>query len=165
MNKKTHLSYAIITALAMIVYWVILYVTGQMFNKGLQWFSYLFYLAGIILACINFSKVNEGNVTYGNVFGAGFRTTALVSIIYFLWMLLAFKLIFPDLKDKMLEFTMQEMTKNGTSQDIIDKSMPFLTKYLTMIIIGSTLFYGVLAGVVFSLIGAAVAKKNPKPIV
>jgi hypothetical protein len=149
----------------MIVYWVVLYVTGQMFNKGLAFGSYAIYLIGIIMACINFSKVNEGNVTYGNVFGAGFRTTALVSIIYFVWMLLAFKLIFPDLKDKMLEYTMQEMIRKNTPQDIIDKSMPFMTKYMTMIIIGSTLFYGVLAGVIFSLIGAAVAKKNPKPVV
>lgn len=152
----------LIISLALIVFAIVTYLTNQLENKALGYLQYVILAAGIIWACISYANENDNYVTYGNVFGHGFKTTALIAAVMAIYVLLAFKVLFPELMDKSLEIARTEMEKNkGLSDDDIDKGMEISRRYMTPIVIGSTLFGLMFFGTIFSLIGAAVAKKKP----
>ena len=73
----------LIISLILIFIGLIIYFTGQMENKALSYIQYVVFLGGIIWSCISFAKQMKGNVTFGNVFAHGFKTTALFAINIF----------------------------------------------------------------------------------
>jgi len=162
--KQTHIPYGLVTGLAMIVIGVILQVTNMNFAPGIKWLGIVPFIIGIILNGIAFSKANDANVTFGKVYGSCFKATAIIAIVMFVWSL-ASLFIFPNMKDQMIEMTRAEMAKNpGMSEEIIEKSISITRKFYTSFLLGGALFGSLLYGAIFSLIGAAVAKKKPQPV-
>ena len=72
-----------------------------------------FFLAGIIWACISYSKQINANVTFGNLFAHGFKTTAVIIVIMFVYTIVALKVLFPDMVDKSMAMTRQKMEASG----------------------------------------------------
>jgi len=152
----------LIISLALIVFAVVTYLANQLENKALGYLQYVILFAGIVWACISYANEKDNYVTFGNVFGHGFKTTAFVSAVMAVYVLLAFKVLFPELMDKSLEIARAEMEKNSAlSEDDIDKGMDISRQYMTPIVVASTLFGLMFFGTIFSLIGAAIAKKKP----
>lgn len=167
-RKQTHIPYAFVTAIAIIIYLAVLYITGNSFKPGLSTIAYAIFLVGIILNAINYSKVNNANVTFGQVFGSGFKATAIIVLVTIAWTVLSFY-IFPDMKDKMIDYIREQALKNvkGKDEDVaenIEKGISMFTDHLKLFVSMSTAFYNLVAGLIFSLIGAAVAKKNPQQV-
>ncbi len=165
--KQTNVLYGAITGIAIVVFLAALYVTGNSFKPGLGMVAYVIFLAGILLNAINFSKANDANVTFGQVFGSGFRATALILLIVTAWTVLSFY-IFPDMKDKFMEFIRQkaidQASKSGSDNtEAMEKGMGMVADHFVLITVLGTVFYNLIAGLIFSVIGAAVAKKNPQP--
>ena len=99
----------VIITLLLIVFGLVIYFTGQMENKSLSYLQYLILIGGIIWSCISYSKQMSGNVTFGNVFAHGFKTTAVVSSIACGLYFFAVKFLFPDMVDKALEVAKKDM--------------------------------------------------------
>lgn len=152
----------IVISLVLIIYGLILMLTGQMMNKSLGYVQYVFFIVGIILSCTTYAKQMKANVTFGNVFSHGFKTTAVIIIIMIVYMFLSFKVLFPDMVDIILRSAREEMEKGGKMSDSdINKAMEFTTKnFITFAVAGAIFMFGIV-GAISSLIGAAVAKKNP----
>ena len=160
--KKTHLMYGFIIGLIMIIINVILYMTGVAFNPDMQYINYLSYLPfliGIILNGIAFSKANDGFVTFGNVFGSCFKACAIVTIVLLVWSIASLA-IFPDIKQKGLEMIQQSMVKKNLSDEQIDKAMEMTKKSFSLFMIAGVIFGTMFWGALFSLLGAAFAKKK-----
>jgi len=153
---------AIIIALISIVYGLVLYFAHQMDNKSLGWIGYLIFIVAICIACNQYSRSFNGNVTFGNVFGYGFKVSAAVALIMIVWTVLMFKVIFPDLQDELMQKQAAEMVKKGMSQDQIDKGMQMVNKFFMVFMIGGAIVMYAFLGAIASLIGAAIAKKNPQ---
>lgn len=151
----------LIISLCIIVYSLILYFTDQYMNKSLGYVQYAIILGGVIWACIIYANQMNNNVTFGNVFAHGFKTTAVFTVITVLYTALAFKVLFPEMQDKILEQTVAEMQKKNLSQDQIDQAMTITNKFFFTFAIAGILVFNVFLGTIASLIGAAVAKKNP----
>jgi uncharacterized membrane protein len=115
---------------------------------------------GVIVSCIQYAKVNNGNVTFGNVFGNGFKTTSIVALLTILVGVL-FVLIFPDIKEQALEQVRRDMEKQGQADDVIDKAVAMTDKMFIVFMLAGGIFGTLFFGAIASLIGAAVAKKNP----
>ncbi len=143
---------------------VLLMVTMTMQQQQkLSWVSFLIIIAGIIWACIKYAKDMNGNVTFGNVFAHGFKTTAVLTIISILYTILAITIIFPEMKDQALEISRQKMEEQGQLSDSdIDKAVDWTGKYFTAFAVGGSLIGYLFMGAIASLIGAAIAKKNPQ---
>ena len=98
------------------------------------------------------------------MFSHGFKTTAVFTIILVVYTALAFTVIFPELKDKMLEVTRAQMEKDGKlSSAEIDRALSMSSKFFLPFAIAGLLIFSLILGAIGSLIGAAVAKKNPNP--
>jgi hypothetical protein len=160
--KNTHFIYGLVTALAMIVLGVVLHIADLSFEPWVQWVTYLVMLVGIILNAIAFSKANNHNVTFGNVFSSGFKATALIIIIMIVWSFISM-MLFPEIKEKAIEMAREKMEAQGGSEEAIEMGIEMTQKYFTAFMIGGIVGGFLFFGAIFSLIGAAIAKKNPQP--
>ena len=95
----------LIIGLVLIVISVVMQITITDYNKMRQygWVSFALIVGAIIWATLSFAKEMDGNVTFGNVFAYGFKTTAAMTIIVLAYTLLAVTVLFPEMKEKALE--------------------------------------------------------------
>lgn len=153
--------YGLVISIVLIIFGLIIQFTNQFQNKTLGYVSYAVLLIGIIIACVNYAKQMNGNVTYGNVFAHGFKTTAVVIVIMAIYTALALKVIFPDMIDKILETSRTQM-EGKMADDQIEQALQMTRKFFLPFAIGGIIvIYGIL-GAIAAAIGAAVAKKNPQ---
>lgn len=157
--KQTHIPYSVVTAIVMILIGVGLYLGNMSFNNWSQYVALLPFLIGVILNAVAFSKANNEYVTFGNVFGSGFKMTALITLIMIIWGFISIA-IFPDILVKGMDMAREAMVKRGMSDDQIDKGMEMTKKYFKVFMIMGLIFHYVIFGVIFSLIGGAIAKKK-----
>jgi hypothetical protein len=160
MNSKTHIQYGLIISAIVILFSTLFYILHINTQKWTQWVGVLIMFVGVIISCIQFAKANDGNVTFGNVFGNGFKTTAIVALVTIAFSVL-FVLIFPDIKEQALEQVRLDMEKQGQADDVIDKAVAMTDKMFIVFLLAGGIFGTLFFGVIASLIGAAVAKKNP----
>lgn len=146
-----------------IILFLVYYFTGWAFQRGgLSWLPALVSIGLLIYFIIQYSNANNNNVTFGGLFGYGFRSTIIWTLIIFVFMLLALYLIFPDYKQKVLEIARVDMDKQSSlSDEQKDTAMGFTEKFFNIFALGGTLFGNIFIGTIASLIGAAVAKKKP----
>jgi predicted membrane channel-forming protein YqfA (hemolysin III family) len=133
-------------------------------QNELGWISWILIPASIIWACIYYARQMDGNVTFGNVFAHGFKTSGVLALIMVAFTLLYVFVIVPDFKDQMMDISREEMAKNpDLTEEQIEQAVGFTEKFFSLFVVLGALFTYLIFGVVGSLIGAAVAKKNPNP--
>jgi hypothetical protein len=144
-----------------ILFSIIIYVFNLYTTQWLSWISYAILIGGIIYGNILFANQNENNVNFGNIFAHGFKTTAVVIVISVLYTVLSL-FIFPDMVDKIIEISRTAMAKNPQMTDeMIDQAITMTKKLFLPFAIAGAIFGTGFLGAIGSLIGAAVAKKNP----
>jgi len=159
----TPLIKGIIISLVLIVFGLILYFTNQMQNQTLSYFQYVLFLAGIIWACVSYSKQMNANVTYGNLFAHGFKTTAVITAIILVYTVVALNFLFPDIVDKSLVVSRQKMEASGKLSDSqIDQQLAMVKDHFTLFAVAGIIIGFAIIGLISSLIGAAIAKKKPQ---
>lgn len=153
----------IIISLILIVFGLVLYFTNQFQNKALGSVQYIFLIGGIIWACIQYANQMNGNVTFGNVFAHGFKTTAVITALIAVYTFISFKFIFPDIQDKIVEEARKNMeSQNKMTDEQMTQAIDMTRKFLIPFAIGGIIIVFAIVGAISSLIGAAVAKKNPQ---
>ena len=144
-----------------ILFSVIIYVFNLYTTQWLSFLSYAIFIGGIIYGNILFANQNENNVTFGNIFAHGFKTTAVVIVITVLYTVLSL-FIFPDMVDKIIEISRTAMAKNPQMTDeMIEQGIAMTKKLFLPFAIAGAIFFTGFFGAIGSLMGAAVAKKNP----
>ncbi len=151
----------LIISMILIVIGLAIYFSGQVANKSLGYLQYLILFAGILWGCINYAKQLDGNVSFGNVFAHGFKITAVVTVILVLYTLLALTVLFPEMKDKLVEQAELEMEKQSMSDSQREQAISMMKNYMMPFAIAGILFFFMVIGLIASLIGAAAAKKKP----
>lgn len=157
---QTHKTYGLIAGILMALFGLALYLAGLWTKPWAQYVGYIPFLALIIMNAIAYSKANDHYVTFGNVFGSCFKASAIVVLISIIWAFIMI-FIFPEMKEKGIEMARDQMAKNPElSDEQIDMSLQMTRKYWNVFMIAGALFINLFYGAVFSLIGAAVAKKK-----
>jgi uncharacterized membrane protein len=101
-------------------------------------------------------------VTFGIVFGYGFKISLVVSVLMVVYSLLSFYVIFPELIDQILTKTRIDLQAAGKlTDDQIDTQVAMTKKFmqpgiLSIFVFIATLFFNTIA----SLLGAAFTKKT-----
>ncbi len=156
-----HLQAGLLIAAILIVYSIALNFLGQAGNQTLGMVTYLIMIIGIVAFVIMHGKANNNELSFGDLFSYGFKTTSVLTII-FIGFLIIFNLIFPELKEQAFEMARQKMEEQGNlSDDKIDQALEIGKKFFWIGIVGGTLIFFVILGAIGSLIGAAVTKKEP----
>lgn len=156
----TPVTKGVIISLILIVFSLALYFAGQSTNQGLSSVQYVIIIGGIIWGCINYAKQMNSNVTFGNVFAHGFKITAVITAIMIIYTVIAFKLLFPDMVNMVLDKARESMAQKNMSDEQMETGLSMTKKFFIPFAIGGILVMFMIVGCISSLIGAAVAKKN-----
>jgi NADH:ubiquinone oxidoreductase subunit 6 (subunit J) len=162
MEKKV--TSTVVKGLVISLFLIVLSVAAQLLNfdteSWYKWLSTLLLLGAIIYSCILYANQNNHNVTFGNVFADGFKTTAVITCITILFTVLLF-LIMPEMKQRFFDIAAKEAEKAGATDDMVEKQQAIFKNMFWVFIIGGIMVTYLIVGAIASLIGAAAAKKNP----
>jgi len=129
-----------------------------------NWFKYAsaaLFIGLLIYFCIQYGKTHTEGVTFGKVFGYGFKLSMLVTLITVVFSILSVTLIFPEIKEQVIAQTRTTMEADPKySADQVDQAVAFTRKGFMMFLVIGGIIFSLLTGVVGSLIGAALAKKS-----
>jgi amino acid transporter len=153
----------LIISLVLIALSIIFQLTGLAKIKSLQWLQSVLIIGALIWACISYGKEMNGNVSFGNVFGHGFKTSASMTVIFIVYTIISIKFLFPEMIDQSLDQARTEMEKNNSlSEKDVENALEMTRKFFLPFAIGGILLGFAFIGAIGSLIGAAITKKNPK---
>lgn len=156
----SHFIAATVIAAVLIVYTLLLQFTGLWKNQAMAWVSYVFIVGGLIIFINQYGNALNNQVTFGNLFSYGFKTTAFLVLIMIAFTIILF-LIFPEIKEKMVEIARQRMEDRNTPEDQINTALETWQKMFWVFTIGGLILVYAIVGAIGSLIGAAVTKKKP----
>jgi len=163
MNEQkpiSHLIAGLIIGAIMIVFSLVVEFAGLQQIKGVPLIGYGIIMASLILFITMYGKSMNGQVTFGNLFSYGFKTTAVLMLIMILFTIIFF-LLFPDIKEKIFELTRQKMEERDMSDDEIEKGLSLWKRMFWVFTIGGIALVYAVVGAIASLIGAAITKKKP----
>ena len=158
----THIVKGLILSAISIVFSIVMYVFNLFEYSWLSWINTAIVMGGLIYGNILFANQSNNNVTFGNLFAHGFKTTAVIIVITTAYTVLSFKVFFPDMIDTILEISRKKMLENPKMTDeMIEQAISMTKKFFIPFAIGGTILGTGFTGALASLIGAGVAKKNP----
>ncbi|MGN6618924.1 MAG: DUF4199 domain-containing protein [Ilyomonas sp.] len=126
-----------------------------------RWVSNLLLVIGIIVSCVTYSNQLNHNVTFGNVFADGFKTTAVVTCITIVFTVIIM-MVMPEIKQQIFDAAKEQAEKGGASDEMIQKQQEMMKSMFWVFMIGGILLGYIVVGAIASVIGAAIAKKNPQ---
>ncbi|HVZ56686.1 MAG TPA: DUF4199 domain-containing protein [Chitinophagaceae bacterium] len=158
----SHITKGLLVSLVLILISIAGYYGGLDEKSWFRWISTLVMVAGIIWGCIYYANQLDGRVTYGNIFAHGFKMTAVITLITILYTILAFTVIYPEMKDRAIGLARQQMEEKGTLTDTqIDQAVELTKKFFLPFLVGGILLMSLIFGAIASAIGASLAKKKP----
>jgi hypothetical protein len=157
--------YGLAAGVGMSILGLVIHLMGLGTTRSMQYVSLIPFAVAIVLNGINFSKENEGFVTFGNVFGNCFKASMIAGIILIIYSILSM-FLFPEMKVNAIDIARKEMAKNPSMTDEqIETALTITRKYWNVIMVSTMIFSSLFYGAIFSLIAGAIAKKNgPRPI-
>ena len=163
---KSGLTLGVYLGIVIILYSVVLYVTGLSFNKFAGYISVALLLLGIVIIQLNYKKQQGNILTYGQ--GVGIAVIAMIStgIISMIYTYLIYAVIDPDYYQQFLLFMEEQTTATlldrGMGEDQIQMSLEMQQKFQTPVILaGGALINSLVVGLIASLITSIFIKKNP----
>ncbi len=166
-SKKPSLSYSAMTyglylGLALVVYSLILYMASQNFNQGLNSLSYLIIAGGLFFSLKHYrNKVNSGVLSYGSGLKLGVLVALFAGFISGVFSYILFS-IDSTLIDQMIQVQQQAMLESGMKEDQVAQMEEMMRNMSNpMILVLSSIFSMAFIGLIFSLVIAAIVKKNP----
>ncbi len=161
---QTVLTWGLITGIASIVYTLILYFSGLMFNKPL---SYAGLVITIICLYLGIKAVRDqnlgGSISYGKALGTGTLIGLYSTIVSVIFLTILYTVIDQGLIDLALQDSIQKMTENGMSEDQIEQGMSMARKFFIPSLVIMGIIFGTLMSFIISLILAAILKKEVNP--
>jgi hypothetical protein len=164
---KANLTNGLIMGLAGIVFTLILWFLDQSFNKNL---GYLFMLIAVFLLYYFIRSYRDnylhGQITYGQSVGAGVIIWLYYSIIAAIFTYLLYKLIDPQLTDKLLAFSEENIRKSGrVPEGSIDAAMSIQKKFLKPEIMApASIINNMIFGTIIALIVSIFTKRESNPL-
>src|SRR6516162_568061 len=103
--------------------------THLKFETYWRWIPLCILFIAVILVCISYANQKNNYVTFGNVFGYGFKVSAVIAVIILLYSFISIYLIFPETKDIVLDQTRKQMEAQGSlSSDQVDQGVENVRK-------------------------------------
>jgi hypothetical protein len=165
---KANFTNGVIMGLIGIAFTLLMYFLDLTFNKNI---SYVFILITIFLLYFFIKSYRDnylhGRITYGQSVGAGVIIYLYYSIIAAIFMYILYKVIDPELTNKMLAFGEEQMRRSGkVPEEAIDTAMSFQKKLMKPEIMAPfSIFGSMIWGTVVSLIVSIFTKKEGNPLI
>jgi hypothetical protein len=165
---KANLNWGLILGFVSIIYTAILYFADQIFNQTLGFLSILFTVILLFFGIKAYRDQYKGGfIKYGQAVGAGVIISLYASIISAIFTIILYKLIDPDLVNKLYAFSEQRMLDQGRPENQVEMAMEFTKIFLNpFVMAGMAIVNGVFFGLIISLIEAIFLKREgaPEPV-
>jgi Protein of unknown function (DUF4199) len=159
-KQNTYIIAGLVISLILVVVDLIGKFASLTFTTWFKWLPSILLIIALIIACRSFGKERDGLVTFGNIFGYGFKITLFVTGIMVVYSLLSIYFIFPEMKDLAIEEARKQMEEKGTlSQDNIETALAMTRKLFIPFAIAGIIIGTLIIGAIGSLLGAAFTKK------
>ena len=164
---KANLNAGIILGMIGIIWTLVLWFLDQTTNRSIGWIFWIVIIVGIFLGIKSYrDKYLNGFITYGQSLGAGVIIMLYYSIISAVFTYVLYKFIDPNLTDKMLALTEEQLVERGMAEGMIEQSMQVQRKILTPLVMSvSSIFAGVFIGTILSLIISLFTKREGNPLI
>jgi hypothetical protein len=164
---KSAMTYGLITGVALVIYTLLLYMTGNYIEKNaflgiLQW---LILAGGIYYGIKTYrDQYAEGYITYGRSLGLGVLISVFVGVIMGLFTYLLYVVIDPELLERSMKIAQEEMLNAGMPESQVEAATKMQRTFNSPIIM---LFSSVLSfafvGTIISLV-VSIFTKQDKPM-
>ena len=165
-RSKFAMTYGAIIGLILVVFSVLLYLTGQTFNKTLGLVQYIILFVGIYMGTKNYrDKALGGYISYGKALVFGLIISIFVGIITTFFNFIMLRYIDPGLIDKYMAITEEALENSRFVQpemmdELLERSRESMTSIWSLPV---GVFAFAIFGFVISLITSAFLKKDPSP--
>jgi hypothetical protein len=117
--------------------------------------------AGVLTACIIYSKQSGGGLLFGDVFSHGFKTTAVIAFLMAVYTFIAVKWIYPPPSAAEMDAAVKAIEQQGNNLHEQAREMAVqAAKNRWIVYVSVSLFVSLVPGLLGSLAGAAITKKN-----
>lgn len=157
--------------LLLILYTAILYFLGVEYFVSFQFITLLVVVGvAVVFATLAVSqqkKLNDGYIPFANALGATFLALVIVGVVSYLFNLLLFTVIDPDMTHKILDITVQKTEERLSNAGIDDtrkqEILDNIRRRGSNTVLNTVISMGVwfIISFVISLIIAAIVKKEP----
>src|SRR5688572_26767875 len=111
-NKPlSHVKAGLIIAGALVVYSFIIQMMGLTQNRAVGFLQYAIIIGGLIFFVNKYGKDNNYQLSFGNLFAYGFKSTTVFTIINILFLIVFFA-VFPEFKEQTFDIAREQMQQN-----------------------------------------------------
>ncbi len=162
-NKITsHLLKGVIIVGTLIVLDIVLQKAYSTVPDGVRYMSRLVIcFVGVLGGCILYMKQTGGAPSFGEVFSHGFKTTAVVAFFMALYTFIAVKFIYPPPGAAEMEAAVKAIEQQGSA--LHEEARQLAAKAAEnrwIIYVSLSIFASLIPGLLGSLAGGVIAKKN-----
>ncbi|HEX2977036.1 MAG TPA: DUF4199 domain-containing protein [Bacteroidales bacterium] len=165
---KANLTNGLILGLAGVVFTLILWFTDMTFNKSM---GYIFMGISVFLLYYLIRTYRDnyrhGYITYGQSVGAGVIIWLYYAIIAAVFTYILYKFIDPQLTDKLIAFSEEQLRKSGrVPENAVDAAMSMQKKFLKPEIMApASIINNMIFGTIIALIVSIFTKKEGNPLI
>lgn len=151
----------VILTLVLIIYWMLLQVTGMASNQALGLVVYVFYILAITWAHRTYKESGDGYMTYGQGLGLGMIVSGVSGLIYGLFTYAYLKFIDDSMIGELINQSRMTLEQQGLDDEQIDQALA-ITQMVTNpeALMMGTVLGTLFMGLIFSLVISAFTKNN-----
>lgn len=159
---RVALKWGLITGVALILYSTVLYTLDLTTNRGMSVIIYVILIGGLVLGMREYRTANAGYMTYGEGMSLGALLSAVAGLLSSVFSVFYTQVIDPGFQARITEQVRDQMESAGNlSDEQVDQAVEMMGKFQSP---GLQFLFGVLGtiliGVIFSLVIAAILRKN-----
>lgn len=163
MQQKTHIQKGLLIAAILILFKVITHFTHTSFADWTVFVFGLIILLGVLISVVLHKNENNSIGKFTELFLYGFKVTAVITCIYFLFIFLETKLFFPNYIHERLLRSLEQIRQSGiidqkTFDENIVQSMELGKKVETYKYFAGSIMSILFLGVIGSLLGSVITK-------
>ena len=148
-TRSTGIRYGLILAVISIAYFLILTISGVGMQGPASYASYLFIAVIIFLAHKYYKENGNGFMTIGQGVGISFWTSLVSSVISSIFTYIYIKFIDSGFMDAIKDKQLEEMQKQGMSDEQMEQAMKFAGAFTSA---EAILIFGIVGGIIIGII-------------
>ena len=164
---KSSLSYGLFLGIALVLVSVAFYATGNPFSKSAGYINWALWIAGVIIAQLQFRKQLGGYMSYSQALGVGILTMLFASVITGFFTYLLYAVIDPSLQEQARLAMEEELV---TRQNVPEEQLDMMVEILSRLSNPAVAFFvnilnGTLIGLFISLLTSIFTKKKSEEFI
>jgi ABC-type spermidine/putrescine transport system permease subunit II len=162
-STKIATKWAVISALTSIVLTYAIQFANIDSKSPVNYLSSIPFIIFLLLAQKEFKDANGGFISFNQAFSTGFRFSVFAGLIMAVFIFIYLKVLSPEVLEKAMETQRDQMHEKGMSDGDIEKAISMGKNLGPVFGAFGVAIFDALFGLVVSLIGAAVFKKERSP--